>query len=157
MSSQHAVPSQASANLALARLFLGMFVLGSGELLVVGVLDRIAAALHVTIPAAGGLVTAYALGLAIGGPVLSALTIKLDKKIVLLGAVALFVLCNLVLVLTANYGLFVVLRFLIGALQGLFIAAAFIACTSVVPRERMGQAIVRRSMRLPQGCSPYCP
>jgi MFS transporter, DHA1 family, inner membrane transport protein len=141
MSTQQAALSPARADLALATLFFGMFVLGSGELLVVGVLDRIAADLHVTIPAAGTLVTAYALGLAIGGPTLTALTIKLDKKIVLIGTVALFIACNLVAVLTADYSLFLVLRFLIGALQGLFIAGAFIAAMSVVPPERMGQAI----------------
>jgi MFS transporter, DHA1 family, inner membrane transport protein len=141
MSTQQTALSPARANLALAMLFLGMFVLGSGELLVVGVLDRIAADLHVTIPAAGTLVTAYALGLAIGGPILTALTIKLEKKIVLIGTVALFIACNLVAVLTADYSLFLVLRFLIGALQGLFIAGAFIAGMSVVPPERMGQAI----------------
>jgi DHA1 family inner membrane transport protein len=118
-----------------------MFVLGSGELLVVGVLDRIAADLHVTIPAAGTLVTSYALGLAVGGPILAALTIKVEKKTVLIGTVALFVVCNLVAVLTADYSLFLVLRFVIGALQGLFIAAAFTVAMSVVAPERMGQAI----------------
>jgi DHA1 family inner membrane transport protein len=141
MSTHKTALSPGRANLALATLFLGMFVLGSGELLVVGVLDRIAGDFHVTLPAAGTLVTAYALGLAIGGPILAALTIKLDKRIVLIGAVALFIACNLVAVLTADYGVFLVLRFLIGALQGLFIAGAFIAAMSVVPPERMGQAI----------------
>lgn len=140
MSTQQA-QSSGRANLALATLFLGMFVLGSGELLVVGVLDRIAADFAVSIPAAGTLVTVYALGLAIGGPVLAALTIKLNKKLVLIGSVALFIACNLVAVLTADYDLFLVLRFLIGASQGLFIAGAFIAAMAVVPPERMGKAI----------------
>ena len=129
------------ANLALATLFLGMFVIGSTELLVVGVLDLIAADLRVSIPAAGSLVTAYALGLAIGGPILTALTIRLNKRTVLVGALALFVLGNLVAVLTASFGLFLVARTLTGAVQGLFIAAAFAAGTSVVPPERMGRAI----------------
>ncbi|GAA1184369.1 DHA1 family inner membrane transport protein [Kitasatospora gansuensis] len=141
MSTQQTALSPGRANLALATLFLGMFVLGSGELLVVGVLDRIAADLHVTIPEAGTLVTVYALGLAIGGPILTALTIKLEKKSVLIGSVALFIACNLVAVLTSNYGLFLVLRFLIGASQGLFIAGAFMAAMVVVPPERIGQAI----------------
>jgi DHA1 family inner membrane transport protein len=133
--------SRGRANLVLATLFCGMFVLGSGELLVVGVLDVIAADLHVTIPAAGTLVTVYALGLAIGGPVLAALTIKLDKRTVLVGTLALFIACNLVAVLTADYGVFLLARILIGALQGLFIATAFIAGMSVVPPERIGKAI----------------
>jgi DHA1 family inner membrane transport protein len=118
-----------------------MFVMGTGELVVVGVLDLIAADLHVTIPAAGTLVTAYALGLAIGGPILTALTIKIEKKTVLLGTVVVFIACNLGLVLTTDYGLFLGLRFLIGALAGLFIASAFTAAISVVPPEQMGKAI----------------
>lgn len=140
-SAQLVALSRGRTNLALATLFLGMFVLGSGELLVVGVLDLIAADLQVTIPAAGTLVTGYALGLAIGGPILAALTIKLDKKVVLIGTLALFIACNLVAVLTADYGVFLVARILIGALQGLFVATSFIAGISVVAPERMGQAI----------------
>jgi MFS transporter, DHA1 family, inner membrane transport protein len=141
MTTQHAALSPARANLALATLFLGMFVLGSAELLVVGVLNLIAADLRVSIPAAGTLVTAYALGLALGGPVLTALTIRLNKRTVLIGALLLFALANLAAVLTADYGLFLTARTLAGAVQGLFIATAFVAGISVVPPERMGRAI----------------
>ncbi|HEX2314355.1 MAG TPA: MFS transporter [Thermomonospora sp.] len=141
MSTQQAVPHPGRANLVLATLFAGMFVLGSAELLVVGVLNLIAADLGVSIPAAGTLVTAYALGLAIGGPILTALTIRLNRRTVLVGTLALCVLGNLVVVLTASYGLFLAARVLTGALQGLFIAAAFVAGISVVPPERMGRAI----------------
>jgi DHA1 family inner membrane transport protein len=141
MRTEQGAPGQGRANLVLATLFLGMFVLGSAELLVVGVLNLIAADLTVSIPAAGTLVTAYALGLAIGGPVLTALTITLNKRTVLTGTLILFVLGNLVAVLTADYGLFLVARVVTGALQGLFIAAAFAAGMSVVPPERMGRAI----------------
>jgi DHA1 family inner membrane transport protein len=58
MSTGQAPLSKGRANLVLATLFLGMFVLGSAELLVVGVLNLIAADLMVSIPAAGTLVTA---------------------------------------------------------------------------------------------------
>jgi MFS transporter, DHA1 family, inner membrane transport protein len=141
MGTRQAARSAGRANLALATLFLGMFVIGSTELLVVGVLDLIAADLRVSIPAAGSLVTVYALGLAIGGPILTAATIKLDKRTVLVGALALFVLGNLVAVLTASFTAFLVARTLTGAFQGLFIAAAFATGVSVVPPARMGRAI----------------
>jgi DHA1 family inner membrane transport protein len=129
------------ANLVLSTLFLGMFVLGSAELLVVGVLDLVAADLGVSIPTAGTLVTGYALGLAIGGPVLTALTIRLDRRTVLVGTLVLFVLANLVAVLVASYGLFLAARVVTGALQGLFIAAAFATGIAVVPAERIGRAM----------------
>ncbi|MFG2003839.1 MFS transporter [Spirillospora sp. NPDC048911] len=141
MSTQQRALSRGRANLVLATLFVGMFVLGSAELLVVGVLNLIAADLHVSIPTAGTLVTGYALGLAIGGPILTALTIRFDKRTVLIGALVLFILGNLVTVLTADYALFLTARVVTGALQGLFIAAAFAAGIAVVPPERMGRAI----------------
>ncbi|WP_117212256.1 MFS transporter [Allorhizocola rhizosphaerae] len=141
MGTRQSTLSPGRANLALATLFLGMFVLGSAELLVVGVLNVIATDLRVSIPTAGALVTAYALGLAIGGPLLTALTIKLNKRTVLIGALVLFIVGNLALVATASYGLFLVARTVTGAIQGLFIATAFAAGTSLVPPERIGRAI----------------
>jgi len=129
------------ANLVLATLFLGMFVLGSAELLVVGVLDLIAADLRVSIPTAGTLVTGYAAGLAIGGPILTALATTLDRRLVLVGSLLLFIAANVVAVLTADYGVFLVARLGAGAFQGLFIAAAFAAGTAVVPPERRGRAM----------------
>ncbi|WP_433245777.1 MFS transporter [Streptosporangium sp. CA-135522] len=125
----------------MATLFLGMFVLGSGELLVVGLLNLIAADLQVSTPVAGVLVTAYALGLAIGGPILTALTIKLNKRMILIGTVILVILCTLVPVLTTSFGLFVVVRTVIGALHGLFVAVGFVLAMSIVPPERVGRAI----------------
>jgi DHA1 family inner membrane transport protein len=133
--------SRGRPNLALATLFLGMFVLGSGELLVVGLLTLIAADLHVPIPTAGVLVTAYALGLAVGGPILTALTIRLNKRTILIGTVVLVVVCTLVPVLTTSFGLFVVARTAIGALHGVFVAVGFVLAMSIVPPERMGRAI----------------
>jgi DHA1 family inner membrane transport protein len=139
---RHRTPSnQGRSSLALATLFVGMFVMGSAELLVIGVLDLIAADLHVPIPTAGTLVTGYALGLAIGGPILTALTLTLNKRTVLVGSLVLFILGNVVAASSTDYVLFLVARIWTGALQGLFIAAAFAAGTSVVRPERTGRAI----------------
>ena len=141
MGIQQVALSRRRTNLALATLFLGMFVLGSAQQLVVGVLNLIAPDLRVSIPAAGTLVTAYALGLAIGGPILTALTIKLNRRTVLIGTVMLVILCTLVPVLTASYGLFVVVRAATGALHGLFLAVGFVLAMSIVPPARRGRAI----------------
>ncbi|WP_327564683.1 MFS transporter [Actinophytocola sp.] len=141
MSTQQTAVSQGRANLVLATLFLGMFVLGTAELIVVGVLDLIAGDLRVSIPAAGTLVTAAALGLAFGGPILTVLTLRLNKRTILIGALVLFILGNLVPVLTDSYGWFLTARIITGALQGLFIATGFVTGISVVPPEKMGRAI----------------
>jgi DHA1 family inner membrane transport protein len=129
------------ANLTLATLFAGMFVMGSTELLVVGVLNLMASDLRVSVGAAGTLVTAYALGLAVGGPVLTALTIRLNRRTVLIAALGLFVVTTLAAVLTTSYALMLVVRTVTGSLQGAFIAAAFAAGGAVVTAERRGRAI----------------
>lgn len=131
----------ARANLVLATLFLGMFVLGSAELLVVGVLDLIAADLDVTLSTAGGLVSAFAAGAALGGPLLTALTIRFDRRRVLAAALVLFLLGNLVAVITGSFWLFAAVRVVTGAVHGLFIAAAFATAVAAVPPERAGRAI----------------
>ena len=131
----------ARTTVVLAVLFTGAFVMGCAEMLVVGLLDLIAADLDVSVPAAGALVTANALGLAIGGPLLTLLTIRFDRRIVLLGATTVFVLGNVLPALVADYPLFITLRVVIGAAQGLFIAAAITTATSIVPPERAGRAM----------------
>ncbi len=125
----------------LATLFLGMFVMGSTELLVVGLLDLMAADLGLAIPAAGTLVTVYALGLAIGGPVLTAVTVAFGRRTVLVGALALFVVTTAASASTSHVGLLLAVRGLTGALQGVFIAAAFSLGTAVAPPARAGRAI----------------
>ncbi|WP_129787879.1 MFS transporter [Promicromonospora panici] len=125
----------------LAVLFLGAFAMGSAELLVMGMLDLIAADLAVSIPAAGALVTAFALGMAFGGPLLALVTAHLDRRAVLVGALAAFALLNLVPVLVADHTLFLVARAGVGATEGLFVAAALTALEGIVPRERAGRAM----------------
>ncbi|WP_216216104.1 MFS transporter [Amycolatopsis aidingensis] len=141
MSTPQVTLSRVRTNLILTTLFFGVFVLGCAELLVVGMLDLLADDLEVSIPTTGTLVTSYALGMAIGGPLLTALTIKLARRAVLAGALIVFALANLAPVLFTDYALFVVARGIDGAAQGLFVAVAFGVGTSIVPSERAGRAI----------------
>ena len=131
----------AGVRLVLAVLFTGAFVMGCAEMLVVGLLDLISADLRVSVPEAGALVTANAVGLAIGGPVLAFVTTRFDRRTVLLAATTVFVLANALPALAADYPVFVTARVVIGAAQGLFIAAAMVTATSVVPPERAGRAM----------------
>jgi DHA1 family inner membrane transport protein len=140
MSTQTASGSQARTNLALLLLFLGTFTMGSAELVVVGVLQPLATDLGVSVSTAGFLVTAYALGLSIGGPILTALTIKLGRRALLWSTLTVWLVLNLVAVLTANFAVFVVVRALTGSLQGLFVGLAFTTGISMVPPEKIGRA-----------------
>ncbi|MFD7660233.1 MFS transporter [Actinosynnema sp. NPDC059797] len=141
MSNRQTVLGRGRANVVLVTLFVGSFVLGTAELLMVGVLNLIADDLHVSVPTAGTLVTAYALGVAIGGPLLTALTIRFDKRLILLGSALLFAAGNLVPVLTEDFVAFAAARAVTGSLHGLFVAVAFLVAMAVVPPERAGRAI----------------
>ena len=141
MSTEQVAAGPSTAARVLSVLFLGAFVMGSSELLVVGVLDLAADDLGVSISTAGTLVTAYALGLAVGGPLLTALTIRLDRRAILCGTLALAVACNLVVAVSTSYDLTLVARCLTGAFAGLFDATAFAVGLAVVPPARAGRAL----------------
>jgi DHA1 family inner membrane transport protein len=126
---------------ALAALFAAAFVMGSAELLVVGVIDLIAVDLAVPVSTAGAAVTAYALGIALGGPVLTALTIRAYRRRVLAWALAGYVVATAAPLVTSSAALFLSARFAAGALHGLFIGVAFAVAGALVPPERTGRAI----------------
>jgi DHA1 family inner membrane transport protein len=126
---------------AMAALFAAAFVMGSAELLVVGVIDLIAADLAVPVSTAGAAVTAYALGIAIGGPVLTALTIRAARRRVLVWALAGYVVATAAPLVTSSAELFLAARSVAGSLHGLFIGVAFAIAGALVPPERTGRAI----------------
>lgn len=127
--------------MGLAVLFAGAFVMGTSEMLVVGLIELIARDFAVSVPAAGALVTANALGLAIGGPVLALATWKIDRRRVVIACTAAFTVLTLVPLRSSEYWLFIAARVTAGAAQGLFIAAAIGVSTSLVPAERAGRAM----------------
>lgn len=134
-------PHSATAGRALAALFLATFVVGSAELVVVGVLSILAGDLAVSEGAAGLTVTAYALGIAVGGPVLTAATIRLPRRSMLRVAFLLYVVGNLAAALSASFVMLVAMRLVTGALHGVFVGVALGVAVAIVPAERMGRAI----------------
>ena len=113
-----------SSSIALATLAFAAFVVGTAELVVVGILDLLAEDTGVSISTAGQLVTAYALGIAFGAPVISALTQRFDRRAVLRAAIAAFLVGNLVAVVATSFGMLLVVRVLTGALHGLIAGVA---------------------------------
>src|SRR5687767_10325891 len=81
--------------IALLALTLSAFAIGTTEFVIVGLLPTVAADLGIGLPSAGLLVSLYALGVAVGAPVLTALTGKVPRKALLLGLMALFTAGNL--------------------------------------------------------------
>lgn len=126
---------------ALAVLFLGAFVVGSAELVIVGILTLVADDLAVSVGTAGQLVTAYALGISIGGPVLTAVTMRLSRRPLLLGTMALYVVATALAAAATGFGMLVAARIVTGSLHGLFMGAALALAVGLVPPERMGRAV----------------
>jgi DHA1 family inner membrane transport protein len=126
---------------ALAALMFGAFAMGTAELIIVGILDQVALALGISVSQAGGLVTSYALGIAIGGPVATALTGGAPRQSVLIGALAVFVLGALVMVVGSSVPVLLAARFMTGTVHGLFIGAACMVAASVAAPGGQGRAI----------------
>ena len=126
---------------ALVALALGSFVIGTAELVIVGILNLIAGDLSVSVSTAGQLVTAYALGISIGGPIVTALTIRLGRKFLLWLALALYIAGNLVAVFCVSLGELLIARVLTGAIHGLFIGVASTVAAALVPAEKRGEAM----------------
>jgi DHA1 family inner membrane transport protein len=127
--------------IALLALMISAFAIGTTEFVIVGLIPTIASDLHVTLPSAGLLVSLYALGVAIGAPVLTALTGKLPRKYLLLALMALFTLGNLLAWQAPGYNALIIARVLTGLAHGVFFSIGSTIATSLVPKEKAASAI----------------
>jgi predicted MFS family arabinose efflux permease len=127
--------------LALLALTIGAFAIGTTEFVIVGLLPTIAGDLGVTLPSAGLLVSFYALGVAIGAPVLTAATGRMKRKTLLVSLMTLFTAANLLAWWAPGYETLVLARILSGFAHGVFFSVGSIIATSVVPKEKSGRAI----------------
>lgn len=127
--------------LALLALTLSAFAIGTTEFVIVGLIPTMANDLQVSLPSAGLLVSLYALGVAIGAPVLTALTGKWNRKSILLGVMSLFVIGNLLAWQAPGYPTLVVARILTGLAHGVFFSIGSTIATGLVPKEKAASAI----------------
>ncbi|MBH0059183.1 MFS transporter [Pseudoalteromonas sp. SWXJZ94C] len=127
--------------LALLALALSAFAIGTTEFVIVGLLPTMAQDLSISIPSAGLLVSLYALGVAIGAPVLTAFTSKWNRKNVLLSVMGLFVIGNLVAWQAPSFEALIIARILTGLAHGVFFSIGSTIATSLVPKEKGASAI----------------
>jgi DHA1 family inner membrane transport protein len=127
--------------IALLALTLSAFAIGTTEFVIVGLIPTIAADLAVSLPSAGALVSLYALGVAVGAPLLTALTGRLPRKTLLLVLMALFSAGNLLAWLAPGYASLVAARVLTGLTHGVFFSIASTLATGLVPKEKAASAI----------------
>ncbi|OCR26109.1 MFS sugar transporter [Pseudomonas syringae] len=127
--------------IALLALTLSAFAIGTTEFVIVGLLPTIASDLGVDLPSAGLLVSLYALGVAIGAPLLTALTGKVPRKLLLLTLMVLFTLGNLLAWKAPGYDSLIIARIVTGLAHGVFFSIGSTIATSLVSKEKAASAI----------------
>lgn len=127
--------------IAVLALALCAFAIGLTEFVVAGLLPNIATDLHISIPTAGLLVSGYALGVVVGAPVLTALTARSERRRVLTGLMALFLIGSVVSTLAPGYGVLMAGRIAAALAHGAFMGVAVVVAADLVPESKRGRAI----------------
>jgi DHA1 family inner membrane transport protein len=127
--------------LALLALAVGAFGIGTTEFVMMGLLPDVAADLHISIPSAGHLVSAYALGVVVGAPLLAALTARMSRRTVLIGLMVLFVAGNALSAFAPDEHYLLAARFLSGLPHGAFFGVGAVVATTLVSPERKARSV----------------
>ncbi|GAA3081563.1 MFS transporter [Streptomyces rectiviolaceus] len=127
--------------LALLALAVGAFGIGTTEFVMMGLLPNVADDLHISIPTAGHLVSAYALGVVIGAPLLAAVTARMPRRRVLIGLMVLFVAGNALSAAAPDYHWLMAARFLSGLPHGAFFGVGAVVATGLVAPERKARSV----------------
>ena len=127
--------------LAVFALAVGGFAIGTTEFVTMGLLPQIADGVGISIPAAGHVVSAYALGVVVGAPAIAALAARMPYKKVLIALMIAFAIGNVASALAHNYGLLMVARFISGLPHGAYFGIGSVVAASMVPRHRRTWAV----------------
>src|SRR5918998_3976161 len=140
-------PAVARSRLAVAlielALAVGSFGIGTGEFAIMGLLPNVAGEFGVTTPQAGYAISAYALGVVIGAPIIAVLAAKLARQMLLLVLMAVFAVGNAVSAVAPSFESFVLLRFLTGLPHGAYFGVAALVAASLVEPSKRTQAVAR--------------
>ncbi|MCX5578048.1 MFS transporter [Kaistia terrae] len=127
--------------IAIFALAIASFGIGTTEFVIMGLLPEVAASLNVSIPSAGLLITGYAIGVVIGGPIIVLATARLPRKITLIGLAMLFVIGNLFCAIAPTYGLLMAARVFTAFGHGAFFGISAVVAGSLVPRNQRARAM----------------
>jgi DHA1 family inner membrane transport protein len=128
-------------SLAIFSLFLAAFSIGTSEFIVAGILPNIAGDLGVDIPTAGYLISGYAIGVAIGGPIVALITGGFERRATLLVLLSIFVAGSAFCAVAPSYGWLMVARLLLSLSHGAYFGIALIVAASLVPEEKHASAV----------------
>lgn len=127
--------------LAILALAISAFGIGTAEFVMMGLLPNVADDLGTSVPTAGYLVSAYALGVVLGAPLLTALGSRVPRKRMLLLLMALFTVGNLASAVAPGYGTLLAGRFLAGLPHGAFFGVGAVVAARLVAEERRARAV----------------
>lgn len=126
---------------ALWALTISAFAIGTTEFVAVGILPTIAQSLRVSVSSAGYLVSFYALGVAIGGPLLMVLTAKIPRKPLLVSLMGLFILGHIASALATDFTMLLTARFISGFAHAVFFGVGATIAARIVAPDKQASAI----------------
>ncbi|GAB3291671.1 MFS transporter [Parasphingorhabdus pacifica] len=126
---------------ALLALAIAAFGIGTTEFVMMGLLPEVASDMQVSIPAAGGYISLYAIGVVVGAPLLTAAGMRTRRKTMLLSMMALFTVGNVLSALAPTHSLLLAARFVAGLPHGAFFGVGAVVAASLVARDKRAQAI----------------
>jgi DHA1 family inner membrane transport protein len=124
-------------------LAVGGFAIGTTEFATMSLLPYFAHDLRIDEPTAGHVISAYALGVVVGAPVIAVLSARLARRTLLIGLMALFALANGLSALAPSYEWLLAFRFLSGLPHGAYFGIAALVAASLVPNNQRTQAVGR--------------
>lgn len=127
--------------LSLLALAAGAFGIGTTEFIIMGLLTQVSQDLHISIPTAGSLISGYAIGVAVGAPVLTLLTRQWPRKRLLLALMLIFIAGNLAAAFAPSYEWLMSARVLTSLTHGTFFGVGAVVATGLVPVDKKASAI----------------
>lgn len=124
-------------------LAMGGFAIGIAEFATMSLLPFFARDLHVSAPEAGHAISAYALGVVVGAPVIAVLSARMTRRMLLIALMGFFALMNGLSGLAPNYHTMLALRFLAGLPHGAYFGIAMLVAASLVPLDKRTEAVGR--------------
>ena len=134
-------PSRATIALVTSALAVGSFGIGTGEFVIMGLLPNVAGTFGVTTPEAGHVISAYALGVVVGAPIIAVLAAKMARRTLLLLMMAIFAAGNISSAFAPTFESFTALRFITGLPHGAYFGVAALVAASMVPVHRRVRAV----------------
>ncbi|MFL9873328.1 MFS transporter [Paraburkholderia megapolitana] len=125
----------------LLALAISAFAIGTTEFVIMGLLPEVAHDLAVSLPSAGLLVSGYALGVAVGAPLLAAITSKMPRKLALQLLMGVFIVGNVLCAVASGYTVLMIARVVTSFAHGSFFGIGAVVAASLVPQEKRASAI----------------